>query len=258
MKPIMDMDATLQEDLSRIRRARIFFGHQSIGQNVLSGLQGLQGTDTSELNIIKVYAGGEMPSGPCLAHATIGENDNPSSKIKDFGEFLDREASAPWDVALMKFCYLDVLHETDVPKLFEMYREKVEALQCSDPNRTLIHVTVPLTRANGFKILIKKLLGKTTVQDDNIKRQEYNALLLREFGKESVFDLSRLESTHADGSRECFQRGAQTYFGLAAEYTEDDGHLNKAGSKVLAREFVRVFAEVLALRQSKGQGKGNG
>jgi len=240
------MDEHLQEDLSRIRKARIFFGHQSLGQNVLGGLSGLLDTKVPELNIIKVQAGGEAPSGPCLAHAYIGENDNPPSKIRAFGEFLDGDSSAQWDVALLKFCYLDITRETDVPKLFGMYRERVAALRRRDPNQTLMHVTVPLTRESLSKTFVKKILGKPTAQDHNIKRQEYNDLLLKEFPGEPVFDFSRLESTHVDGSRESFRKSGRTYFSLAREYTQDGGHLNETGSKVLAREFVRVLAKALA------------
>jgi hypothetical protein len=258
MKSITASDAQFQENLSRIRQASIFFGHQSVGQNVLGGLQGLLDTSAPQLNIIRIQPGEEAPSGPCLAHATLGENDNPPSKIRAFGEFLDRSAAKAWDIALMKFCYLDITQETDVLSLFGKYRDKVKTLRKSHPHLTLMHVTVPLTYESRFRTLLKKFLGKPTTPAHNVKRQEYNTLLQEEFGEDPIFDLSRLESTHADGSRASFRKGSRTYFSLAPEYTEDGGHLNEIGSRVLAREWIRVLAEALSTRESRsdpGRGK---
>ncbi len=239
------MDAQFEQDLSRLRKARIFFAHQSVGHNILTGLQGLLGANPPAWSIVKILPDETPPSGPCLAHATLGENANPASKMEAFSGFLGRHPATHWDVVLMKLCYLDVTRDTDVPALFNIYKDAATAVRGGDPQRTLVHVAVPLTRESGFKTLLKKILGKSTARDHNVKRQEYNELLLREFHGEPIFDIARIESTHADGSRESFRKKGRTCFNLAGEYTEDGGHLNEAGSRVLAREFVRVLAGAL-------------
>lgn len=240
----MPDSALFQEQLSQIGKARIFFGHQSVGQNILEGLIGLSNSATSELKVAKLQSAQEKPSdGPILAHAFIGENSNPASKIRAFSEFLDLDSTRQYDVALMKFCYLDITRDTDVRKLFQLYRDTVAAIHHRHPGLILIHTTAPLTYENGFKTFVKKILRKRTAEDDNARRAEYNGLLIHEFENDPILDISRIESTRPNGGR---------LSGLYCGYTSDGGHLNETGSKLLAREFVRVLAEALKRSRTNG------
>ena len=229
-----------QEQLSQVGKARIFFGHQSVGQNLLDGLKGLMDASASQVNIVKLDKAQTLPPGPCLAHAFIGENSNPASKIRAFSGFLDLDSAKQYDVALMKFCYLDITRDTDVRMLFQLYRDTIAAIRKRHPGLILIHATSPLTYENGFRTFVKKILRKRTAADDNAKRAEYNGLLIREFENDPILDISRIESTRPDGGR---------LSGLFCGYTSDGGHLNETGSKLLAREFVRVASEALQRRQ---------
>ena len=241
----MSGNTQFQEQLFQVGKARIFFGHQSVGQNILDGLKDLMDASAPQVNIVKARKGEELPPGPCLAHAYLGVNANPSAKIRDYAEFLDQPRPQEWNAVLLKFCFLDITRDTDVPALFKQYQDAVSALKQRHTNWVFIHATAPLTRADGIRAFVKKLIGKRTTEDDNIKRMEYNNLLISAFGSDPILDVSRIESTHGDGSRESFTRSGNTYYELAREYTEDGGHLNANGSKILAAEFVRVTAEAL-------------
>lgn len=245
VKAPMTNDPRFQLELSEVGKARIFFGHQSVGQNLLNGLNSLMDSSAPQVNIIKVGKETELPPGPCLVHAYLGENANPTAKIRDFSEFLDKPQSQDWNAVLLKFCFLDITRNTNVSALFKRYEDTVASLKQRHPNWIFIHATAPLTRADGLKAFVKKILGKRTAEDDNMKRMEYDSLLVSTFGSEPILDISRIESTHPDGSRESFTRSGSTYYEMAREYTLDGGHLNADGSRILAAEFVHVVAEAL-------------
>jgi hypothetical protein len=63
-------------------------------------------------------------------------------------------------------------------------------------------------------------------------------------GLAPVFDLARVESTLADGTRSIATWNGRTFPVLAAPYTDDDGHLNQAGRLLAARELLAVLASV--------------
>ncbi len=58
----------------------------------------------------------------------------------------------------------------------------------------------------------------------------------------NIFDLSKVESTYLDGSRESFEKDDGTYYALSPDYTYDGGHLNELGRKLAAKELIRVLA----------------
>ena len=112
----------------------------------------------------------------------------------------------------------------------------------------LIHVTVPLTTTKTtWKTWIKKLIGKKELweYDDNIKRNEFNELLIKEYdGKEPVFDLAKVESTYPDGRRETCTHKGKTSYSLVPDYTYDGGHLNETGRKKAAEQLLILLAKL--------------
>lgn len=196
------------------------------------------------VNIVE-YDKSRLSDAPVLAQAAVGRNQYPETKIDAFTEIV-RGGVGTWaDLALFKFCYVDVTSKTDVNTLFTSYREAMATLKSEYPQTTFVHVTVPLvSRSQGWKDVVKRILGrKLGSDDDNIKRNEYNQLLLREYdGKEPVFDLALAESTHADGTRESFAVKGKQYFALAKEYASDGAHLNDLGQRQVAVQFMSALA----------------
>jgi hypothetical protein len=246
------MPGDLTSDLKTLADARVFFGHQSVGKNIIQGLELLaedaQGID---LNIAD-YETYKADGNGCLLHTRVGLNEDPVSKCIDFGRIIEEELADKIDYAVLKYCYLDVNRESDVSKVFDDYRRTMDDLMSRHPNITFIHTTVPLMSSpSGWKVWIKELLGKTSTRKlDNVKRNEFNGLLKETYGDSSIIDIAKSESTYPDGSREVFKMNGQTYYTLIKEYTYDGGHLNDDGKIQVASAFVRDLAQIIRDRSS--------
>lgn len=183
-----------------------------------------------------------------LGHAFVAENGNPLKKIQNFERAIG-EQPAGLDVALVKFCYLDINAETDTKALFTRYRAMVDRLRATHPTTTFVHVTAPLTDVQaGPKVFLQRLLGRPPYGTlENMRREEYNALLRDAYrGREPVFDLARVESTDSSGTTVTVRWKDRSAPVMAPENTDDGGHLNAAGRLRAARELVCVLAAVAA------------
>lgn len=234
------------QQIASLNSKKIFFGHKSVGNNILDGVRDLAGSEPRlKLNIVRSSDPLSI-SGPALVEFEIGQNGDPKSKMDAFAAILDKGYGAQGGIALFKFCYIDVGSSTDVAQMFGQYRDRVTALKAQYPAWRAVHVTVPLTRAEvGPKAWAKRLLGRTTSQDVNIKRNQFNTLIRQTYGTtDPIFDLAEVESTHADGTRSFFTRGGEKIYVLAPEYASDSGHLNREGSLVAAQKFLSVLAGI--------------
>jgi hypothetical protein len=234
----------IERDLNVIGGKRIFFGHQSVGENILEGIGDLvkAGKDV-RLNMVEMGKG-RIEKGPFFAESRIGKNGKPDTKCEAFTGRVRELLKDSLDLAVMKLCYVDFRKETDVKSVFAHYRETIDSLRLSAPGVTFVHVTVPLTvRTPGWKRLLKKVLGKEeTSEIDNLRRNEYNDILRQYYKAEPLFDLAALESTFPDGSREEFSHEGRNVYTLIGELSDDGAHLNRKGRDIAAREFVRVLA----------------
>jgi hypothetical protein len=221
-------DGALRADLERIAHAPIYFGHQSVGANILEGVRQLADGAGVPLHI---------------AHGFLAENGEPLRKLASFKSALGEGSHV--DIALMKFCYVDVNSDTDASALFERYRTAIAELRAKNPRTTFVHVTLPLTTAQtGWKALAKRMLGRAPYGTiENLRREEYNTLLRRAFrGREPIFDLARVESTAPDGTTASVNWNGTSAPVMVAAYTDDGGHLNAKGKLLAARELIAVLA----------------
>jgi hypothetical protein len=151
------------------------------------------------------------------------------------------------DFAFFKFCYVDISSRTDVKSVFFEYKKTMDILIDEFPKTKFLHVTAPLTaRQGGAKALVKKLIGKPIGgYDDNMKRAQYNTFLRKAYdGKAPIFDLAKIESTSYNGKRSSFTRNGTIYYSVVPEYTNDGGHLNKKGRKVVAEQLLIFLANL--------------
>jgi hypothetical protein len=221
--PIEPMDPGSVADM------RIFFGHQSVGRDILAGIAMV----APSLRIVSLDA---TPDGPALIEASIGKNEHPASKDRAFLEAL--AGLGPVDVALYKYCYVDISLETDVHALFAGYAQTLE--QAPVP---VVPVTLPLTAVEpGWKRWLKRVAGRPTQAALNAKRMEFNGMLRERFADGAIVDLARLESTRDDGSR-CLTRvdGADVEC-LVPEFSDDGSHLNDRGRVHVARAFLQALS----------------
>ena len=248
----MVQDSTLYKSLNDVEQSKIdklssqkiYFGHQSVGNNILSGLQKIVNSNSKiQLRIVET----DRPSdflAPIFAHSKVGQNTDPFSKINDFSKKIESGIGGKADIALLKFCYIDINSETDVHLIFNEYRSSLERLKQSYPQTTFIYSTVPLKTVTGIKVslkrLIKKIMGKPeNSYGDNNNRNKLNELIRKEYaGKKHLFDLAALESTFIDGRRAVYQSEGQSFEMLVPKYTDDGGHLNETGQRIIAEQFL--------------------
>lgn len=237
------MDTQLQSDLEAIRRVRIFFGHQSVGRDILDGVMALSEQAGVPLPITDRPSDHRSGQASFFSESLIGRNGDPESKCQSF---LEQLAQMDWqvDVAIMKFCYVDIDQDSPVGKIFECYAATLSALAKRAPAVTFLPATVPLKASgSGAKRFVKSILGRPDAgRLANLQRSRFNELLRQRFPAKLLFDLALVESTDQQGRRNSFTVGNQTGYSLVADYTSDGGHLNELGRNVVAREFVRVLA----------------
>jgi hypothetical protein len=199
-----------------------------------------------KLNILEEYDM-EGRNESAFAHSKIGYNEDPVSKMSMFSYFIKNNADKNINIAFLKFCYVDVTSITDGKKLAQKYIYTLDDLKKKYPNTTFVHFTVPLTTIQtGIKANIKKIIGRTLGgYEENIKRNIYNRMIIEKyFGKEPVFDLASIESTSPDGKRVFFNSAGEKYFYLFPEYTDDGGHLNKLGRKIIAEQLIIFLSKL--------------
>ena len=236
-------------DLTAVARTRVFFGHFSVGMNVLNAIPGVYADHGVSAPPIEQGCAEPGPNGGFIAHQFIGENHKPQLKLEDFDRTMRGGMGRQVDVALMKFCSVDITTSTDVDALFARYRDTMGALERDFPNVTFIHVTVPLTTEpdlfTQLKTRLKTLLGRRDgrAQPANVARERLNALIRGEYAGRHLFDLAAIESTKPDGTRVSGRYDDQGYFALYDGYASDMGHLNAVGAPLAATAFLEAIAQ---------------
>jgi hypothetical protein len=233
--------APTADAVAAVAKQRVFFGHQSVGGNILEGLAEVTG------GAVRVVESRDPKAfeAPGVVHALLGQNEAPLTKVSDFEQVM--EAVGPRvDVAFYKFCYVDIDAATDVDALFEAYRASLERVQAKFPSVTVVAVTAPLTTVQtGPKAWLKNAFGGGAWgEKENVKRHAFNEKVREAFRGKPLFDVARVEAVRPDGTTQSFTRGGVAVPALVPEYTEDGGHLNAVGRKVVAAELVRVLAAV--------------
>lgn len=220
-------------------RLRVFFGHQSVGTDILAGAEALLRGLVSAPAIVRTRSPASI-EGPLIAHDLIGNNHDPASKLDDFAAALSGIEHCV-DFVFLKFCYVDVTTMEQAHATFDLYRQRLRQLQSSHPALTFGHVTVPLrTAPAGLLYRMRAMLqGPHPEHVRNQARHWFNCQLLAEYGDSGlVFDLAAVESERADGSRVIHEvRGAPAP-ALHAAYSRDGGHLNETGKLRVARAFL--------------------
>ena len=232
------------EAMSALSTRRIYFAHQSVGGNIVEGIERLRAAHpTPGFRLVETRDPATV-EGPAFVHFLAGRNTEPAAKNADFLAMLDARPARDSGIAFLKYCYLDMGAASDPAALFTEYKATLAAARAKHPDLTFVHVTMPLTTVESpARALVKRLMGRTTTRDLALKRQRYNALLLREYaGREPVFDVAALESTRPGGARAAFLAGGDTVFTLAPDYTDDGGHLNAVGQQVAAERLLALLA----------------
>lgn len=248
--PTRTFDDVTAEEWAALGSTRVFFGHQSVGRNIMEGMKEVLAAESHiPLNLVTT----DTPSsvgGAAFIESSIGTNGDPLGKTAAFTRSLESGLGGERSIALHKYCYVDVQADTDVDVLFAEYKRAMQELVSRHPNTTFVHVTMPLTSLpdSRAKAFVKQLLGRgPDASDLNVKRNRFNRLLTAEYaGRAPIFDLARLESTRENGERTHFRLGQDTVYTMAQEWTYDGGHLNEEGRRRAARALLTFLATLPA------------
>lgn len=241
-----DKDSTMPSTTTSLTRAdwnatasrTIFFGHQSVGDNILDGVKQIEAAEGWPA--LRVLALNESQAarlnGPALAHLKIGVNGEPLSKIKAFRAALDAGIGDQVNVALMKFCFWDIRSDTDVDAVFAEYRAAMADLAGRFPRVTFIHATVPLVAADvDWRARVRRLVRVGTPTDaDNRTRETLNRRIREQYGRDGIVLDIALSEAGTGGLADPPQ--------LASEFTSDGAHLNEAGRRNVGAAFVKALA----------------
>ena len=246
------IDDIPKEYWAKLAEKKIFFGHQSVGSNIIEGINDIiNEREYIKLNIVRTDNPTDFDQ-PIFAHSSVGRNTEPDSKIKSFRNIMDAGVGDKVDIAFFKFCFVDIMRDSDPREILDSYNTLIEDLKGRYPQTRFLHVTVPVCSAprgvkRPLKEFVKLLIGRPRIMtlDDNIMRQHYNTLLKDAYSPtEHFFDLALIESINPGGFRCYATKGADKVFLMVPEYTDDGGHLNDQGRKKIAEQLLIILAEV--------------
>ncbi len=225
-----------QRWLDRARSLDVYFGHQSVGANLLEGVEALARqnpgryrlvvrSEPSRFSLSALFKGGaEDDKQAGIEHFFVGRNGEPEGKIADFSRRMERQGRTA-DVAMMKLCFVDFQDpKTDPARLFADYRNGMERLEKAHPKVRFVWWTVPLMN-NGNQL-----------------RNAYNRLVrayAEEHGK-PLYDIADIES-HDPQGRQVMVSGEPVMY---AGYTQDGGHLTNEGKLRAARAWWWLSARM--------------
>ncbi len=215
-------DAQVQSLLAK----KSFFGHQSVGGNIVQGIYDLIATDSRLTLRVVTSSDPASVSGPAFIEATIGANGDPASKDSAFASIVDGGFGAQSSIAMYKYCWIDINDSTDVQQMAQNYINNLNTLKARYPASKFVPITIPLTT------------------DPSKNRNEFNKLIRQAFTGTAIFDLAEVESTHGDGSRSYSIVDGQTIYTLASEYTTDGGHLNDVGRQAAAKRLLITLSNL--------------
>ena len=238
------MDPEIYKKLKIINQKNIYFGHKSVGVNIVAGLSKINSLYGQSVLIIKDLKDVSKIDNNYFIHSNIGQNGDPKGKFKEFMNIVNNLKNNKLDIAMMKLCFVDITKETKIDDVFHSYVDMIDSIQKKYPDLTIIHFTVPLKSNPSLLNKIKDIIkGRNNYdQQDNMARIKYNELLFSKYSKNDIFDLAGAESTYPDGKRESILVSEKTCYFLITDYTNDGGHLNELGQQVIAEKFIVKLA----------------
>jgi hypothetical protein len=186
-------------------------------------------------------------TGPAFVHFLAGQNRDYASKNAAVLRLLESRTRAQRPILLLKYCYVDINSPRDSSRMFEAYRDTVEAIEFEHPDVTVVHATIPLTTVEGaFKSGAMQFAGRPTRREAAIARHRYNELVRAEFAATGpIFDLAKVEATQPDGTLAGFTAGGCIIETLASHNTDDGSHLNVRCQRAAAESLLDVLSDVI-------------
>jgi len=256
MKPSslpLQTDSISKKDWNKLSEKKIYFGHMSVGYNILDGVKDIMvKKPIIKLSIQETVDTSSFKNG-FFAHSRNGKNGDPKSKIDAFVKTMENGMGKKVNIAFFKFCYVDFNENSDVKDIYNYYKTAINRLKKKYPKVTILHATAPLTTEGELlkdkvKDIIKKIIGRATSVEknalSNIKRNEYNVYLIKEYGKGSIIDIAQFESMRPDGKQYTSKNSGAEHLSMIPAYTSDGGHLNEEGRILVADKLLAQLVKI--------------
>jgi hypothetical protein len=131
---------------TELGKKKIFFGHQSVGYNIVDGLK-IEMRDHPQIAMnISETDNPSSFSGPIFAHFSVGKNQAPASKCASFRSIMEGGIGNRADFAFFKFCYVDVAVGSRPEEIVGLYKSALSDLRKEFPQTIFIDFIIPLTR----------------------------------------------------------------------------------------------------------------
>jgi hypothetical protein len=215
-----------------IGQTRSFFAHASVGGNIVDGLNHLHARDAARYPLHVVSDDGTPPA--ATAAGTLYEymRGNPGwqSKVTLFEQYIAAGWRSPKiTIASNKMCYIDQTAD------WITYRNSMTALEAANPGVDFIYWTIPLMN---------------TEDSDNRLRNAFNQSLrdwmaLPAQSGKFLLDIADIEAWSPAGVQSTFSYGGKTYQKMYDGYTSDGGHLNTAGSDLVAMGLYATYGRIV-------------
>lgn len=220
-----------QDALDKARALKVLFGHESVGFNVIQGLERLGG----QVPRYRLDIGHMIEPWWYRQHSGLGEffvrnMNNVPGKATAFEQKLRSGVGDLVQVASLKLCWADLQPSAPAgaaDTIFTAYTGVLERMQQAYPNVKFVYWSMPLRR-------------DTQMADE---RQHFNERLAvyAKRHKVIVFDIADIESHKPDGNVFTDEAG---HLSLWDGYTQDRGHLNEVGAARVARAWWWLTARL--------------
>lgn len=219
--------------------ARWVFAHQSVGMQVIQGIQAW--CDVYSLpdpTIVDIETGTIPGSGGYLGHWYVGTNGDGFSKLTDYDATIRGGLHANADVFVLKFCYADLRSTSGYTPadLFAEYEDVMDALITDYPTKRFILATETIVME---------------VDEDggnNSLRMTFNNLVRAKYGSTgNLWDIALALSTDPDGVR--IRTGSDPnwvehlYSAYASADQEHISGVDSIGRRTAAVPLLQLLAE---------------
>lgn len=212
---------------------RTVFGHQSVGWQVLQGVEMWADELGAPDPIFPDYEGAGLPeSGGFLGHFYCGTNGNSFTKTAEFLSHLQNGLASQVDIVVMKFCYADLRSGSGYTpqQMFDDYKAWVDAVESQFPQLTVIYATEAI------------VMGQNSDGVNNGLRQTFNNLVRAEYGASGrLWDVADIQSTDPSSNKVLYGGVESLYSGYASP---DQRHIYGLGRTTVSAPLLQIIADL--------------
>ena len=226
-----------QAQMNEIGQLKWYFAHASVGGNMMSGVTGLRSSNSGFYQYQSATEDGTPPAATLTGTIYEHNRGNPGWQAKVDG--FQTCASNGWrfpmvNLAVNKFCYIDQEASLDY------YLGSMTNLEAAFPETVFVYMTIPLM---------------TSQDSDNYLRNVFNDNLRAWIAASGrvLFDIADIEAHDTNGALCTYTYNSRLCQRLYSGYSSDGGHLNTAGSQLVAKGYYALGAALMAAdRDSDG------